>query len=307
MIGITSTDDPRAPQGDLRLKIEFDPASGSPARIFEIASDLIRSFEEIDRALLESVTSRIDTTFVLEDVQRSSLLVVLRNILKQVDDDALKDLDWKKQVGKYLVEGKYLAIRWLDRRIDDGQNAGLPDLTDELRQLAVKTDVLHFPDYPLVKASRLAQALDEVQRAKAKLGFGEGLVIDLGKGEYRVNVRETWLPSDHMPPEAQQDLANELDVVYIVRRPDFLGNAQWAFKHGRQSISAPIHDEEWLERFRTHEETIRPGDALRVRARYETTYDEIGAMVDQKVEIVKVYGVIRSPTPSARGLFDDED
>lgn len=92
-------------EGDIELKIDFEEDEGSAARIFDIAARIIRSFEDIDRVLVGSVDSQISTALVLEDVEKGSLRIVLRNILDNVDDDALRDLDWRKQVGKYRQSG----------------------------------------------------------------------------------------------------------------------------------------------------------------------------------------------------------
>lgn len=106
------------PKSEIILKIDFEKSS-SPADIFAIATDLVRSFEEFDRAILGSINSNIKSTMVLEDIQIGSLKVFLRNFLDGLDDDAVKSLDWKQQVGKYALKAKYRAIKWLDQKIDD--------------------------------------------------------------------------------------------------------------------------------------------------------------------------------------------
>lgn len=292
---------------DIEIKIDFREDGGA-ARVFSIASDLIMAFEDLDRALISSIDSRIRTTLVLENVERSSLKVFLRNLLKEADDGAIKDLDWKKQIGKYLLEAKYLAIGWLDQKIDE-ENADphFEDLTKKLQHLAEETDSLHLPDYPAIKPARLAQPLDAIQRAKSRLGDNEGLTITLDDKEYQVDIRRTWLPSNHIPAEEADELSNTQDVNLIVRRPDLLGKTQWAFRHGKEQFSAPIKDDEWLKRFHDRREIVQPGDALRVSARFEYTYDDRGDLVEKKVEILRVYGVIRSDGSRNRDLFEGDE
>src|SRR5688500_2924605 len=83
---------------DFGLKIEFQKGVGDPRRIFDAASALIDGFEILDDALVGSIDSKIETVMVLEDVQASSLKIWLKTLLECVDDDALKDLEWKKQI-----------------------------------------------------------------------------------------------------------------------------------------------------------------------------------------------------------------
>lgn len=51
---------------------------------------------------------------------------------------------------------------------------------------------------------------------------------------------------------------------------------------------------------------ISPGDALRVRARFESKYDANGDLLDQRVTIIQVYGAIHPASP-AKGLFDEAE
>lgn len=197
------------------------------------------------------------------------------------------------------------GLQWADQHIEEGDDPHIEDLTASIQRLAQATDVLHLPDYPEIKPSRLAQALDAIQRTKSKFKPGEGLTITLGQDVHRVNLQERWLPSDHLPPENTDQLENDQDLVLMVRRPDLLGNAQWAFKHGTRNISAPIGDQAWLERFHRRDEVVLPGDALKVRARFEHKYGERGELIEERVEILKVYGVIKAHSSQA-GLFSEE-
>jgi hypothetical protein len=281
------------PSGDIEIKIDYREDDGSPARVFDIASGIIRSFEAIDRALLDSIDSSISTEFILEDVEKSSLRIVLRNMLKALDDQALRELDWKKQVGNFLVKAKHAAIEWLDK--EPGAER-IEDLTERVRQLAIETDVRHLPDYAPISPTRLAQPLDEFQRIKRSFRKGEGLTITLGDDAYSVDLESDWIPSEHIEEAlGAQELSNDIDMVLTIRKPDMLGKSMWQFKHGKANLSAPITDELWLQEFHERKHPVSPGDALRVRARYEYSYDDKGNLIDQKVSIIKVYGKVIGP------------
>lgn len=294
---ISLVDEIVPPESDIVLKIDFDPRSNDVAHVFELAADLIRSLQAVDDVLIQSIDSKIETTMILEDLQKSSLKVFLRNVLSAVDDDALRDLDWKKQVGQFLVRGKYAALRYLDGDPPVGGERQLTDLTDEIARLAKESDVRHFPDYPRPNPTRFSQALDRVQEAKEKFGPNESLTITLGKSEYKVDVKKTWLPSDFTQGDGQEErqLSNEMDMILIIKKPDFLGSAQWQFKHGKTSGNATIEHQEWLDRFHSGEFPLRPGDALRVRLRSDYTYNEKGDLLDTRLKIVHVFEVKQGP------------
>lgn len=301
---VTIGGDIMPPESDIQFTIDFHEGHGSAARVFDIASGIVRAFEDLDRVLTSTVDSHISTDLIIEDVEKSSLKVWLRNVLQSSDDQAIKELNWKKLVGKYLLDAKYIALEWLDQSIAADGTVPIEDLTEKIRTLAERTDVRHLPDYPPLNRARLAQPLDAIQRTKAKFEEGERLTITLGSSEYTVDLKSRWLPSEHLPEaQSEQELSNDIDMVLVIRKPDFLGNSQWQFRHGKASLSAPIHDEEWVDEFRRGVHPIKPGDALRVRVRFEYSYNMNGDLEDQKVSIIKVYSIIQSAPPPR--LFDD--
>jgi len=291
---IVSEEEIVPPNGDIVLNIKFDPTD-SPARAFSLASDFIRAFEDFDRAIISAVDSGIVTSFILEDVEKSSLRVVLRNMLNALEDDGLKTLDWKPFVGKYLVRAKYVALQWLDQDPSEDEPPKLEDLTEKMDALAKETDVRHLPDYPPINPARLAQPLEAIQRAKARFKPSEELTVTLDETEYRVATEQTWSPAALVEENVAQELSNEIDLVLTIRKPDFIGKSKWSFKHGKRSFSAAISDEKWMEEFHSGEYALKPNDALRVRARFEYKYDETGSLEDESVEIIKVFGVIHAP------------
>ena len=49
---------------------------------------------------------------ILEDLRKGSIKGWFKNVLEKIPDEGLKDLNWKKVVGHYLVKGKYLIIKF---------------------------------------------------------------------------------------------------------------------------------------------------------------------------------------------------
>jgi len=139
-----STERPEPPQADFAVEIDFHKGVGPASRVFVAVNEFIRGCERLDAELLSAIDSNIETVMVLEDIEAGSIRVWLRNALHAVDDDALKTLDWKRLVGRYLVRAKYAVIRWTN---DDSVPRSLPALAKEIQQIAIETDVKHLPDY----------------------------------------------------------------------------------------------------------------------------------------------------------------
>ncbi len=136
---------------------------------------------------------------VLEDVEASSLRVFLKNTLSRVDDEALKTLDWKPVVGRYLVKAKYLALEFLDGKVPVGDHS-LSYLKEGMRRLAEETDVRHLPDYAPLHEGRLVTALDRIQEAKRELERDDKLTIKLEGRSYEVDLSSDWEPSEEIKP-----------------------------------------------------------------------------------------------------------
>lgn len=289
------------PESDIVLKIDFNEGEGSAARPFQIAADLIRALEDLDATFAKSVDSRIETTLIVEDLQKSSVKVFLRNVLKRVDDDGLKSLDWKPMVGQYLVKAKYAAIRWLDQ-----DQPKLQDLTDEIAQLAHETEIhhLHAPAPP--NATRLVQALDKMQSVKSSFQAGEGLTITLGPNDYSVDISNIWVPSEIVDvAPGEMELSAEQQTILVVRKPDMLGTTAWQFRLGKKNLTLQIADERWLSQYHAREILILSGDALQVSLKTVSKFSATGELIETKQTITKVIRVIQKGDDKQPDLLDE--
>jgi hypothetical protein len=280
---------------DFGFTIDFKKGQGNPRRVFDAASALIDAFESFDKAVVVSIGGKIEPTMVLEDVQSGSLKVVLRNVLLGIDDEALKSGDLKRLVGTFLLKAKYSALEYL--KDEQGAKQGLETLKGELITLAVATDSRHLPDYAPVHEGRLIASLDKIQKAKAELETGDRLIVDLDKGPYVVDLGSTWLPSETLGKEPSEPIEKEntIEMVLTIRKPDMIKDTMWQFSHGKSNVSASMKDEAWLAEFRARRIPIFPGDALQCTVKCIFSYDEKGELIDQRMEIIKVKGVMQSP------------
>ena len=91
---------------------------------------MIAGFEQLDETVTPSVDSKIESVLLLEDIEAGSITIWLKNILKAIPDEGLKDLEWKKAVGTYLLKAKYVALRF-----DSGSEEQPPALANLTREL----------------------------------------------------------------------------------------------------------------------------------------------------------------------------
>lgn len=284
---LTLTDKkPVPPNADFAFYIDFDKTKGSASRVFKATHDFIEACEKLDKGLLSSIDSNIETILMIEDVEAASLKTWFKNGLKSTDDQALKDMNWKPAVGKYLVRAKYMVLDWMEK---DGAPRSLPDLREELRKLASETDVRHLPDYAPVSNETLLNAVTEFDHVKSNLLPSDkaSLVSDSGEKTFDVTLRINVSEIEDLA--VRETIENpEMVMLLAVKKPDFLGDSQWEFKHGKKTIRAKIADETWISQFRNREFDVRPGDALRCVVVLSFDYGFDGELLKERYLIVSV-------------------
>lgn len=281
---------PAPPRADFGFEIDFQKGVGPASRVFSATHDFIKACEALDDELVQSIDSNIETVLVLEDIQTGSIKTWLRNSLAATEDDALKSLDWKPLVGKYLVRAKYAIIRWID---DDSTPRSLPDLRRELQAIAAETDVRHLPDYSAPSPNALVKFVRDYQGVKDRLLPGDRatLMSDEGNIEFRLSVN---IDIDDIEALAVARVIEipPSEMILPVKKPDYLGDSKWDLRHGRRNISAKIEHVAWLRQFQNRQVDVRPGDALRCIVRIEHLYGFDNELLTERYTVLEVREVL---------------
>ncbi len=287
------------PKADFAIYVHFDKDSPNPQRVFQTVSGLIIAFQKLDRILCQTIDSSIEPVMMLEEVETGSLKVWLRNILSATDDQALGSLEWKKQVGKYLVKAKYLAVDFLNTKIEvenEKENRERVALfSKELASLARETDVKHLPDYKNPSVSDLAGSLREISEAKAPLLDKDVLQYITEDEAVNFDLTIQWTPETFEEFLTKEVIKyNAAPMILAVKKPDYLGNSQWDLRHGRSPIRAKINDADWLQQFQNREVDVRPGDSLRCMVEQEYHYGYDNELIAHIYAIITVVEVLEN-------------
>ena len=284
---------PEEPVADFSFYIDFKKGEGPASRVFSATHEFIKACERLDRELVTSIDASIETVMVLEEIEARSLKTFLRNELRAVDEQALKDIDWKLLVGKYLVRTKHLILRWMD---DEQTPRSLPELGREIQKLAAETDVRHIPDYTPVSPTALINAIRDYEGVKDHLVDGDKASMVLPDGEqvdFNLSIR---LDIDEIEALAIKEIQvhSVPSMVLIVRKPDYLGTSMWDLRLGKRPLSAKIEHEEWLREFQSRRVDVRPGDALKCQVRIEMMYGHDNELINEKHYIEQVQAVMEN-------------
>lgn len=295
------------PKADFCITIDYEKGVGSPSRVFRAMSDLIDAFQETDKSLVGGVDGKLVPILLLEDVEIGSVRSWFKQAVESVDDDGLKKGDWKMVVGKYLVDAKYAIVRFLDKKVDLTDAVELEKLVNEIYELAESTNVNRIPAYEPIPREKLLNGIEKINTALAPLNDTDKATFSTSSGE-----EASFNLSLYIAPEAISDLITSESLetmskmILKVKKPDFLGNSQWEFKHDNRVITAKILDDKWLESFRNGNVVIRPGDAIRANVLIEVNYGYDREVVSTNYRIISVDEVIDMSLNRQITLFDAE-
>jgi hypothetical protein len=242
---------------------------------------------------------------VLEDVQAGSIKATLKNLISEVPDEALKNADWKKIVGHFLVKAKYLILRWCEERDAIDSRQDVKGLQEQLLAAAEETDIKLFPAYSSMQPTELLADIKLIQESLAPLQEGDKVTFT-GCGE-SVVLNENLILSE----ELVRDLltrevvdSNSIQVIQV-KKPDYLGRSQWSFRYDGHKIEASIQDKEWLGKFQTRLVDVRPGDSLKVDLHEQLYMGYDGEIVHRYYLIDYVIEVIKPPLWRQSDIFED--
>jgi hypothetical protein len=75
-------------------------------------------------------------------------------------------------------------------------------------------------------------------------------VISALGGATEINTSFEVVPEVLKDNLVKESLESTVPMILIVKRPDFLGDSRWEFRHGKQPIDAKLIDATWITEFR---------------------------------------------------------
>jgi len=305
-VGVSS-EPPETPKSDFAIYVDFDREAPHPQRVFQAVEGLITAFQRLDKTLAGSIDASIEPVLMLEDIESGSIKVWLRNKLLRVDDQPLYELDWRPIVGKYLVAAKWAYIQWVNDQEEHQRPGSLADLRQRFLDLAHETDVHQLPSYGVPSAADILSSTEDVAKALDKLGQTDSAKFISEAGTADFNLDLSWGTLNLTELSVRETISMPaVPMILAVRKPDYLGNTQWEFRHGKRTIRARIVDENWVLQFQARNVDVRPGDALRCMVSQEVKYGYDNELVSETFVVERIEDVLENRYQQS-DLFDDDE
>jgi hypothetical protein len=293
-------------KGDFCIEIQFRRGSRDPGRVFRAMAHLIKVFEELDQDLASSIRVNVQSCLLLEEIEAGSIRTWLRNQLTSIDDSDLRDLNWKRVVGGFLVRAKHKMIEYLGDRKTISTRSELQPLEDQLQALAQDTNVLYIPAYAPVPARRILAFFENTSAALAILD--EEDVASYISDNFVTKINRSFGISPETSEEilTRRTLTSKSEMILKVKKPDYLGTSMWELRHENHVIRAKIVDHDWLQEFQRRKINVRPGDSLRALVEIKVLYDDHDEVVNTHYTILRIIEVHELPTFQQTSLLPNE-
>lgn len=274
-------------EGEIALVIDYEPGKAVATDVLQGAMRLIESIDGLDQVLLSSVDSTLEPVSILNDVQHSSLKLLLARALKHVPDDCLNGLEWKKWVGGLLVKGKHRLLQTIDADAPQIQRA-LNDLSADY-----KAAPSNLVGYTPPTVAEVKGALDKVAEARS-LFPGQKVTVQTEYGDLPI-VEVVAVPVLEAFRDPASSVTNRGEEYFKVKSVDMLGHSQWTVLRGNRSVRVNVLHQDWLTAYHQRKFAILPGDSLRCKFEETTFYDADHNELDRTLAIVEVLEVISPP------------
>lgn len=279
---------------NFEIKLNFNKDTDNPSRLFYSFGAMIEGVRNLDLLLGETVDSDVESSIILNDIEKGSLIAKLKAKLIISKDGKIDDTPENPIIETYIDKSRAKALEFLaskESSVDE-----LINLQTSIVDIAKDVHLEGTFNYSPPNLLRLAKSINTINEAAKKLDDGESYNFNSSLSDVKDLTSDTPLIDLKEVENALTDstTVNESEMIYLIKKPDFLGDSAWTFKHGPKSINAKILHEDWLNRFKSGQLIVVPGDSLKVKVKQICKYNRNGYLISETLDIIKVLNVIHN-------------
>lgn len=164
-----------------------------------------------------------------------------------------------------------------------------------------------IPAYEPPSSKELLGVLQMISHATHELREGDTISLESAEGQVAFDPGFLVTDADLTRVMTRNVITNQgMEQILKVRKPDFLGGAQWEFRWTYGKLAARIDDQRWLERFHRQDVVIRSGDSLRVLMDSVTHFGHDGVAFETHHAIHEVLEVIPGTWSDIPPMLDED-
>lgn len=268
------------------IKLNYKPGSSKPSRIFSSMARIIESARRTDEILARSINCRISTDQILDEIETGSILAKIREFI-EIEDNAFCPEGSENNIGNYFDRGKKEFMKTLEgNRLENSDD--IQQLADKIEGIADQENLRPL-GFSKPNPVEIANNLKEISDSTSELNADENIEYKSSDGDTIKLQPKTEVFIEKIKQSlADKTIKSERPIILKIKKPDYLGDSKWEFRHDKTPIFAKVEDKDWMDGFHARRNTINPGDALHVRMETIDQYDNKGNLVNSQHSIKKV-------------------
>lgn len=233
----------------IEITVDFERGKGDPARVFRAMTGLIESTQLLDEHLSATISTKVRTTLILQDIEAGSLKSKLRTMVEEIPDEALKEGNVKKVIGHFLHKAKHKVLDWCSERDEIKDRNEIKQLESDIHTLAEESDIKLLPAYAQVETGTLLSDINSIRNALENLDEKDSARLTSPEGVSQYNQHLSISEEIVRELITREIIESEGERILKVKKPDYLGPSRWGFRYSGHLIEAKILDESWLSQF----------------------------------------------------------
>lgn len=193
----------------------------------------------------------------------------------------------------------YLEIKKLLKGKSPKKVTELPDHMTRIENLEGQSIVVPKQSADIIKNTYIDKHVTNISYYVVEHNPEGGFSFDTPSGKLYCSKNDVKNIGQPLPiVESELIKRGRANVALHIKKPDLLGRSQWEFRYNykdsTQNISATIEDDDFLNKVRSGEYTIKASDYINVLLEVETKLDEQQRPVNgsEKYRVLKVIGPI---------------
>lgn len=281
-------------KSEYEIRLDFERETENPSRLFRAFAEMIEGVNDLNFFIAQTVNTSIKSKIVLDDIEKGSLIGRLFNELIIGEEGQFDDSPEKEKIESYVEESRAETLKFISEKKSSVED--LETLKDNIEKIAKEKDLVDTFNFGEPDLLKLAKSINDINDSTKNLNDKESFEV---KSENR-EIKDIKSGTEKIDIDAveealtENEIVNESEMIYLIKKPDFLGDSAWSFKHGKKAISIKILHEEWLEEFHSGEKVVLPGDSLKVIVRQTSKYNKNGYLISDKLEIIEVNDIIHN-------------
>ncbi len=285
---------------DLVVQVKHLAVGHGDTRAFQAIDRFVNSSAKLTSVLFPQIATKLQTKFLLEDVESGTVTAWLEHQLSGAD--ALRfSCEHREQIRKFFVEATVILNRWLNLPPSRG---ALDQLTTDLATKAAEREIETLFGSSPAKPLDILACAEMFQEVRSALSAEDEASIVAEGGRVQLDLSHNFGPRMLKEAAAGRSISNVADLLLTVLCVNYSGGEKWRFRHGSDEFSADVLDQRWVAEFVTRKIDIRPGDVLQALVRQQHVYTPVGELMDTSTSICSVSEVL---TQSPSTLCSEDD